>query len=227
MRFQDRPVVVTGAFGALGRAVVETLAAEGAKVAAIDHAPALAGHAAAFVRGGVDLSDLAQARAAMDAAADALGPLWGLANIAGGFVWTTLDGGDDLSAFDRMFAINLKTAASACRAALPRFGAEGRIVNVGANGAVRAAAGFAPYAASKAGVLKLTESLAEELKGRGVTVNAVLPSILDTPQNRADMPDADPARWVRPQSLAEVIAFLLSDAARDVTGAGLPVVGRV
>lgn len=229
MRLDGRVVVVIGAFGALGRAVVRTLAAEGARVAAIDFAPVPQRFEAAFVRGGVDLGDLAQARTAIDAAAEALGPLWGLVNVAGGFVWETLEGGDeDLSAYDRMFAINLKTAASASKAALPRFGkGGGRIVNVAAAGAIKAAAGFGAYAASKAGVLKLTESLAEELKARRITVNAVQPSILDTPQNRADMPDADPSKWVTPESLAEVILFLLSDAARDVTGAGLPVAGRV
>jgi NAD(P)-dependent dehydrogenase (short-subunit alcohol dehydrogenase family) len=227
MRLDGRVVVVTGAFGALGRALCAQLTRDGAKTAAVDHAPAPDAFEAAFVRGGVDLADPAQARSAIEAASDALGPLWGLANVAGGFVWQTLEDGD-LGVWERMFALNLKTAASACKAALPRFYENGgRIVNVGANGAVRAAAGMGAYAASKAGVAKLTESLAEELKGRRITVNAVLPSILDTPANRADMPDADPSAWVTPQSAAEVIAFLLSDAARDVTGAQLPVAGRV
>lgn len=228
MRLEGRVVVVTGAFGALGQAVVTRLTAEGARVAAIDFAPAPDGFDAPFVRGGVDLGDLGKARDAVDAAAEALGSLWGLVNVAGGFVWETLDDGDDLSAYDRMFAMNLKTAAAASKAALSRFGdSGGRIVNVGANGATKAGAGFGAYAASKAGVRKLTESLAEELKGRAITVNAVLPSTIDTSANRRDMPDADPSKWVTPDSLAEVIAFLLSDAARDVTGAGLPVVGRV
>jgi NAD(P)-dependent dehydrogenase (short-subunit alcohol dehydrogenase family) len=103
----------------------------------------------------------------------------------------------------------------------------GRIVNVGAMGAVKAAAGMGAYAASKAGVAKLTEALADELKDRGITVNAILPSTLDTPKNRLDMPRADFTRWVTPAEAAEVIAFLVSDAARAVTGALIPVVGRV
>jgi NAD(P)-dependent dehydrogenase (short-subunit alcohol dehydrogenase family) len=103
---------------------------------------------------------------------------------------------------------------------------QGRIINIGALGAVKAAAGMAAYAASKAGVAKLTESLADELKDRGVTVNAILPSIIDTPRNRQDMPGADFDRWVKPAALGEIIAFLLSDAAAVVTGALLPVAGR-
>ncbi|MDB5448342.1 MAG: short-chain dehydrogenase/reductase, partial [Phenylobacterium sp.] len=102
-----------------------------------------------------------------------------------------------------------------------------RIVNVGANGAVKAGAGMGAYAASKAGVHRLTEALAEELKADGVTVNAVLPSILDTPTNRADMPGADFDAWVKPEDLAAVILFLASEPARAMTGALVPVTGRV
>ena len=127
-----------------------------------------------------------------------------------------------------MFHINLATALSMTRAALPHLkSAKGAIVNVGANAAAKAAAGMGAYTASKAGVHKLTESLAEELKDEGVRVNAVLPSILDTPANRADMGEADAARWVTPAALAKVIAFLLSADAAPITGALLPVTGRV
>jgi NAD(P)-dependent dehydrogenase (short-subunit alcohol dehydrogenase family) len=126
-----------------------------------------------------------------------------------------------------MYSINTKTAVNACKAALPHLiAAKGAIVNVGANGALKAGAGFGPYAASKEGVHKLTESLAEEMKGK-VRVNAVLPSVLDTAQNRKDMPKADFSTWVQPEDLARVMLFLASDAARDVTGALLPVTGRV
>jgi len=128
-----------------------------------------------------------------------------------------------------MFASNLKTAVVSTRAALPGLLASpaGRIINVGAGAAERAAGvGMGAYTASKAGVHKLTESLAQELKDRGITVNAVLPGIIDTPQNRADMPKADYSRWVPPAAIAAVIAFLASEQAAAVTGALLPVYGR-
>jgi NAD(P)-dependent dehydrogenase (short-subunit alcohol dehydrogenase family) len=147
-------------------------------------------------------------------------------NIAGGFVWQTVAEGDE-TAWERMFTLNLKTVLNASKAALPfLIEAQGAIVNVGANAALAAGAGMGAYTASKAGVHKLTESLAQELKGR-VRVNAVLPSILDTPQNRKDMPKVDPAVWVKPENLAKVMLFLASDDAREVTGALIPVTGRV
>jgi len=102
----------------------------------------------------------------------------------------------------------------------------GRIVNVGAMAAMKAAAGMGAYAASKAGVAQLTEALADELKDQRITVNAVLPSTLDTPKNRLDMPQADFTRWVTPAQAAEVIAFLVSDKASAVTGALIPLTGR-
>ena len=127
-----------------------------------------------------------------------------------------------------MYALNVLTALNASRAAIPHLAASGagRIVNVGAMGALQAGAGMGAYAASKAGVHRLTEALAAEWKGK-ITVNAVLPSTIDTPANRASMPKADFAKWVTPQELAEVILFLASDAASAVTGALLPVSGRV
>ena len=125
--------------------------------------------------------------------------------------------------------MSLLTAVAACQAALPHVlkGSSGRIVNIGAAGAMKAAAGMGAYAASKSGVARLTEALAEELKQRGTTVNALLPSTIDTPPNRTDMPDADFTRWVTPRDVANVIVFLLSAEACAVTGALLPVMGRV
>jgi NAD(P)-dependent dehydrogenase (short-subunit alcohol dehydrogenase family) len=224
----SRTFAITGGFGVLGQAVARAALASGAKVALIDFAPDGRGLPdGALAVGGVDLSDPAQAEAAMARVAGALGGLDVLVNVAGGFVWQTLDGGD-LAEWGRMFTLNTLTCASACKAALPYLlaGAAPRIVSVGAGGAVKAAAGMGAYAASKAGVHRLTESLAEELKGR-VTVNAVLPSIIDTPTNRADMPDADFGAWVTPEEVAQAILWLASEAASGVTGALLPVAGRV
>ncbi|MCR6700425.1 MAG: SDR family oxidoreductase [Dokdonella sp.] len=226
-QLQGKRIVVTGAFGALGSAVVEAAQAAGARVAAIDRSaeapPALA---AASTHGGVDLGDAAAATAVFERIGAAFGGIDALVNVAGTFRWETVEGGS-LDTWDLLYAVNLRTAVAASRAALPLFGGGGRIVNIGAAAAARAGAGMGAYAASKAGVARLTEALADELKDRAITVNAVLPSIIDTPQNRADMPDADFARWVAPADLAAVIMFLLSDAARAVTGASIPVTGRV
>jgi NAD(P)-dependent dehydrogenase (short-subunit alcohol dehydrogenase family) len=226
-----RVVVVTGAFGALGGAVARAFAARGARLVLVDLAPAPAGAPAgvgvdALLLGGVDLADLEQTRGAMAAAVERCGGIDVLVNVAGGFHWERLEDGE-VATWDRLYAMNLRTAVVCCKAALPALLARGgSIVNVGAGAAARAAAGMGPYAASKAGVQRLTESLAEEVKDRGVRVNAVLPGVIDTPRNRTDMPDADFARWMRPEAIAEVIAFLASDAAGAVTGAAVPVTGR-
>ena len=221
-------MVVTGAFGALGAAVAADLRGFGAKVVEVDYAPAPAGKNAELVFGGRDLADPKVASALMAQIAQSAGRLDGLVNIAGGFQWEKLEGGS-LDTWDAMYRMNLRTCVATCSAVLPHLvsSGRGRIVNIGALGAVKAGLGMAAYAASKAGVAKLTESLAEELKDRGVTVNAILPSIIDTPRNRQDMPGSEFDRWVKPQALGDVIAFLLSDAAQVVTGALLPVAGRV
>lgn len=223
----ERVLAVTGGHGVLGQAVVQAALDAGLRVAVIDHASGQTAPDGVLEIGGVDLTDPTQAKAAVDKVAAHFGGLDALLNIAGGFVWQTTD--DVKPAWDRMFALNLNTALNASRAALPHLKAssDGRIVNVGANGALKAAAGMGAYAASKSAVHRLTEGLAEELKSTSVTVNAVLPSILDTAQNRADMPDADPAKWVAPADLAAVILFLASPASRAMTGALVPVTGRV
>ncbi len=231
---RGKTIVVTGGFGALGRVVVEAAAARGALIAVLDHAPAppegMAGRLGpdALLIGGLDLSSTDVATKAMDNVKAKFGRLDALLNIAGGFQFEALEGGND-EAWKRMFALNLLTALNACTAALPYLieSGAGRIVNVGAQSALHAASGMGPYAASKSAVHRLTESLANELKQKGVTVNAVLPSIIDTPLNRRDMPKADFDRWVAPADLAAVMLFLASDEAKAVTGALIPVTGRV
>ena len=227
-----RIFAITGASGVLGSAVALAAAERGARVALIDfadHAEVLKDCGPdALMLGGVDLTDAVAASAAIDAVADRFGGLDVLINVAGGFKWETLEN-SLMVGWHRLFLMNVQTAANASRAAIPylRRSAAGRVVNIGANGALKASAGMGPYAASKAGVHALTESLAEELKADGVTVNAVLPSIIDTPTNRADMPKADFASWVSPAELAAVILFLASEEASAITGALLPVTGRV
>jgi NAD(P)-dependent dehydrogenase (short-subunit alcohol dehydrogenase family) len=227
--FVNHTIAVTGGFGALGAVLGEVLAQAGARVALIGRGRAAAHPPdGALVLGGVDLGDAAAARAAMDQAATHFGRLDGLVNVAGGFEWEKIEDGS-VDTWDRMFAVNVRTALLASQAALPHLLAHGhgRIVNVGAAAAGQAALGMGAYAAAKSGVARLTEAMAEEFKERGITVNAVLPSILDTLANRADMPKADPARWVTPQALARVVLFLLSDDAAPITGALIPVKGRV
>lgn len=227
-----RIFAITGASGVLGSAVAKAAAERGARVALIDfadHAEVLMDCGPdALMLGGVDLTDAVAASAAIDAVVDRFGGLDVLINIAGGFKWETLEN-SQMVGWHRLFLMNVQTAANSSRAAIPylRRSEAGRIVNIGANGALKASAGMGPYAASKAGVHALTESLAEELKADGVTVNAVLPSIIDTPANRADMPKADFASWVSPSELAAAILFLASEEASAITGALLPVTGRV
>ena len=221
-------VVVTGASGALGKVVAEAALARGAHVAGVDHAASQAPVTANRIElGGVDLTDAVQARKAIDAAAAHFGKLDALINIAGGFAYETVTEGGPKT-WQRMYALNLLTALNASRAAIPHLATSGmgRIVNVGAMGALQAGSGMGAYAASKAGVHRLTEALAAEWKGK-ITVNAVLPSTIDTAANRASMPTADFGKWVTADELANVILFLASDAASAVTGALLPVSGRV
>lgn len=227
-----RVFVITGASGALGSAVALAVSGQGHRVALIDHAThtphGLVDGERCMILGGVDLTDAGSATAAIEAVAARFGVIDVVLNIAGAFSWETVEGGDP-ETWRKLFRLNLETCANVCRAAIPHLKASkaGRIVNVGANGALKAASGMGAYAASKASVHRLTEALAEELKGHGVTVNAVLPSILDTPTNRADMPKSDFATWVTTDELAAVMLFLAGEKAGAVTGALIPVTGRV
>jgi len=222
-------LVVTGGSGQLGSALVAAATEAGSPVAAIDRHPSPpTGRDGVLRIGGVDLDVEEDARAAFDLAALRLGGIDAVVHTVGAFAFETLEGGS-LETWDRLYAANLRSAVVAARAALPHLrhrGNGGRLVFVGAAAAERAGRGMGAYAASKAGVARLTESLAEELKDAGITVNAVLPSVLDTPANRAAMPEADPRRWVTPRQLADVVLFLISPQAQAVTGASIRVGGR-
>jgi len=220
-----RSVIVTGGFGVLGHAVAEAFAAQGDKVARIDFVPeATVALPGALDVGGVDLTDAASTEAALARIVETHGGIDVLINVAGGFTWETLGEGS-IASWARMQTMNLMTAATITQKALPQLtrSADGRIVNIGAGAAIKAGMGMGAYAASKSGVHRLTEALAEELAGTSVTVNAVLPSIIDTPTNRADMPGEDFAKWVQPAAIADVILFLASPGARSITGALIPV----
>ncbi len=227
-----RRIVITGGFGALGSEVARRAEAAGWRVAVVDAGPSapadLGLGAGAILVPGADLGAPEAAGVAIETARAGLGGLDALINIAGTFRWETVADGDPKT-WDFLHRVNVMTALNASRAALPALIASGsgRIVNIGANGALKAGAGMGPYAASKAGVHRLTEALAEEMKDKGITVNAVLPSIIDTAMNRKDMPDADFSKWVAPSELAAIILFLASAEASAVTGALIPVMGRV
>jgi len=222
-------ILVTGAAGVLGQAVIATLVARGEAVVAVDLAPMIPSAGQRLSVGGIDLAD-ATAGAALIAqltGTSGAGSLTGLVNVAGGFLWETVSEGGWAS-WERMYRINVQTAFEATRLALPALRASrGAIVNVSAAATARAGAGMGAYTAAKSAVSRLTEALAAEELANGVRVNAVMPSVIDTPANRRDMPDADHSRWVTPTEIAEVVAFLLSPAASGVTGALVPVVGRV
>lgn len=214
-------IIVTGAAGILGGAVARHLAGLGHDIIGMDLAERADDFPGTFI-GNVDLTS---EKSASDAVARVGGPVQGLACIAGGFAWETVSDGS-VETWDRLYAMNVKTALVSCRAVLPTISNGGSIVNVGAAATLKAGTGMGAYTASKSGVARLTEALAEEHKGL-IRINAVLPSIIDTPGNRAEMGEDDAAKWVAPLELAKVIAFLLSDDASAVTGALIPVTGRV
>lgn len=225
--------VVTGAAGNVGRAVAEALAAQGLSLALVDRSEDLL--AATFGEPSperrfvaVDLLDAAGTAAGLAAAADRGGRIAVLCNVAGGFEMGEPVHAASDATWDLMFDLNLRTMLNASRAVVPSMidAGGGRIVNVAAASARRGAALMGPYCAAKSSVISLTESMSAELRDRGINVNCVLPGIVDTPQNRKAMPDADHARWVAPRDLAAVIAFLASPAARAVHGAAVPVTGR-
>ncbi|MEJ1934556.1 SDR family oxidoreductase [Nostoc sp. NIES-2111] len=223
--------IVTGASGNLGRAVVSSLARHGFRVVGVEHRTdvhAGSGQGDVTMLGGIDLGDEAQAAGVVDAVLASHGRIDACVHTVGGFAYAAA-ADSDAALFEKMFRLNVLTTANLFRAALVpmRKARQGSLVAIGAGAALKAPSGLAAYAAAKAGVLKIVESYAEEAKGDGVRINAVLPSIIDTPQNRADMPKADTSKWVAPEKLAEVIAFLVSDAASAVTGASIPVPGRM
>jgi NAD(P)-dependent dehydrogenase (short-subunit alcohol dehydrogenase family) len=217
-----KTVVITGANGALGRAACVVAAEHGADVVALDLR--FDGQPGAR-RYTIDLTD-AQATIACFAA---IGPLDVLFNIAGGFAMGPTAHATTAAQWTHMSRINFDTARNAIEASVPAMLGRGRgsIVNVGALSAREGQPHMAAYCVAKSAVMRLTESLAKELRGAGINVNAVLPSLIDTPTNRADMPDADFSRWLAPRDLAQVMCFLGSDSARAVHGALLPVTGLV
>jgi len=232
MDFDGKTVLITGASGNLGRAVAQAFAGHGANRVLIDRsaqhlAQAFGAETNEQMLAVADLLDQAQVSAVVSKAVERFKRLDVLCNIAGGFrmgepVHATSD-----ATWQAMFDLNARTLLNAARAVVPRLleTGGGAIVNVGAFTAQKGAAQMGAYTASKSVVIRLTEAMASELREKKINVNCVLPTVIDTPENRAAMPDADPARWVAPHDLANVIVFLASPAARAIHGAALPVTG--
>ena len=232
MNAATRTVMITGAAGNLGRCLAASFLAGGANLVLVDLrreslAQAFGAEDDRRLFAPVDLLDQAQVDGAVKAAVDRFGRIDVLCNLAGGFrmgeaVHETADAN-----WDFLFDLNARTLLHAVRAVVPGMVERGggKIVNVGAFSAQKGQALMGAYGAAKGAVIRLTESMAAELREKKINVNCVLPTIIDTPENRAAMADADPARWVAPEDLANVIAFLASDAARAIHGAALPVTG--
>ncbi len=232
MAIAANTVMVTGAAGNLARAIAAAFAARGANLVLVartrdDLVGAFGAEGERRLFASVDLLDQAAVDAAVHRARERFGRIDVLCNVAGGFrmgepVHATSD-----KTFDFLFDINARTLLHAVRAVVPQMldGAGGKIVNVGAFAAQKGVAQMGAYIAAKSAVIRLTEAMAAELREKNINVNCVLPTIIDTPENRAAMPSADPSRWVAPADLANVIVFLASDDACAVHGAAVPVTG--
>jgi NAD(P)-dependent dehydrogenase (short-subunit alcohol dehydrogenase family) len=227
MQFTQRTVMLTGAAGNLGRAVAVAFATAGANLALLDLKRGSLQDGERQLVLETDLLDAQSVQAAVAKAAQRFGGIDVLCNIAGGFrmgpaVHETSD-----KDWNFLLDINARTMLNMTRAVVPLMlkAGGGKIVNIGAFAAQKGAAQMGAYIASKSAVIRLTETMAAELREKNINVNCVLPTIIDTPENRAAMPKADPKRWVAPADLAQVIVFLSSDAARAIHGAALPVTG--
>ena len=222
-----RTVVLTGASGNLGRVVASAFADTGASLALLDVKPGVIQESAKQVFVQTDLFDAQSVRAAADRILQRFGRIDVLCNLAGGFRMGSPVHETSAQDWDFLFNLNARTVLHTAKAMVPAMlkAGGGKIVNVAAYAAQKGAARMGAYAASKSAVIRLTETMATELREHNINVNCLLPTIIDTPQNRADMPDADPRRWVAPADLAQVIVFLASDAARAIHGAAVPVSG--
>ena len=227
-------VIVTGAGGNVGGALVRVLAERGYRLVAMERTEVALAKAVdeldperILAEPGIDLGDPAACRALVERAMRRFGRIDGLVHTVGAFAMAEVEAGD-AAHWQRLFQANLFTTLNMCRAVMPamRVAGRGSIVTVGSAAAARAGKGMAAYASTKSAVLRLTESVADELKADGVRANCILPGTIDTPRNRAAMPKADTKKWVTPVQIAEVAAFLLSDASAGVTGAAIPVTGR-
>jgi NAD(P)-dependent dehydrogenase (short-subunit alcohol dehydrogenase family) len=228
--------IITGAVGNLGSATAQVFQAAGRRTVLVDRSgdrlrdafKSIADSPDHLLAGGVDLSDPVSLAALVEKALARFGRIDTLVHTVGAWRGGKPVHEMDLGDWDFLFNANLRTTLLCCRAVIPQMleQGRGRIITVASRDGLAGGAGYAAYSASKSAVLRLTESLADELKASNINVNSVLPATIDTPQNRAAQPTADFTKWVEPSAIAEVILFLASDASRAIHGAALPVFGR-
>lgn len=232
MELDNQVALITGANGNLGGAVARAFFAAGARLALVERQSEKLERVFADIPeerrlfvGGVDMTSDPSVEQMVQAVFDHFGRIDVLVNTVGGYrAGSDLDKAD-LSTWETMLNLNAKSVMLACRHVVPHMRAQGsgKIVNIGARTAFKGLPGASAYSASKAAVVRLTESLSGELKAIGINVNCVIPGTIDTPSNREAMPEADISLWVQPEALADVILFLASDKARAIHGAALPV----
>ena len=236
MPTQTRNILITGGTGILGSAVTKAYIAQGDNVAVTY---LFENEVERFKQFNPDISDKvpflfanvteeSEVQKCIQDFHASVGQLDILVNIAGGFIGGIPATELEADRWDFMMNLNLKSVFLCCKAALPEMTARGsgKIVNVSARAGLKGEAGMSAYCVSKGGVRTLTESLAAEVMDAGVNVNAIMPSVIDTPANRESMPDEDYERWVSPADIAKVICFLTSDDAAVINGAAIPVYGR-
>ena len=233
--FKDRVVVISGAAGNLGRVVSQAFAALGAHMSLLDRKPGrleelygqLAGDPSHLLIGTVDMTNADSVESSFQQVIDKLGRVDVLINVIGGYRGEVPIHETSPEDWDFMFDLNARSVFLSCRAAVPHMlkNGSGNIVNIGARPGVKGVANSGAYSAAKGAVIRLTESLSEELKDKGINVNCVLPGHMDTPENREQTPQADFSRWVTPTAVSEVILFLASEAATAVHGAAITVYG--
>lgn len=234
-QFADQVVVVTGGTGNLGGPVARAFAQVGAKVVVIDRDaekqrkifPDWVDSPDYWLAAPVDVMQEAAGAEVVAKTVERFGRIDVLVNTVGGYRAGKPVHALDLETWDLMMNLNARSTLIMCKAVLPVLLSQGRgkIVNVAARGALAGSANHAAYAASKAAVVRLTESIAAEVREKGINANCILPATIDTPDNRAAMPKADTSKWVTPERIAEVILFLTSAAAVDLHGIALPVYG--
>lgn len=229
-------IIVTGSVGNLGQATARSLHEVAAKTVLVDRSddrlrenyPDLVDSPDHLLAGGTDLTNPDSLTRMVQSACDRFGQIDALVNTVGGWRGGKSVQETDLTDWDFLFGVNLRTTLLCCRAVIPQMlrQGHGKIVNVASRDGLIGGAGYSAYSASKSAVLRLTESMAAELKTSNINVNCIMPGTIDTPQNRKAIPNGDFSKWVEPEAIADVILFLLSDAARAINGVAVPVYGK-